>query len=160
MIQAHVEMLIRWTKIHRINGRSLVGFRSNAPCSATCPAKKKFHVNIVPHERNNGKTRVYKVGRNNVLALPPQLSNQSPLTCGPFTCHPPSRCHVAPPGRPCGLAWFCHVSALPPRVGLCGSATWPCVPCCIRAGYTRHVNSASPVEIKTPFCILKGIGNQ
>ena len=47
--------------------------RRATQCHVTC--KLKSYGNIVPHGKNNGKTHVYKVGRNNVFALPPQLSN-------------------------------------------------------------------------------------
>ena len=64
-------------------------YESNIHSAATSPAKEKSRGNIVPHEENRGKTRVYKVGRRNAFTLPPQLSNQGPLTHGPFTCQPP-----------------------------------------------------------------------
>ena len=120
---------------------------SNAPCSGMCPAKKGLDGHIVPHGRIERKTHVYKVGRNNALALSPQLSNQGPLIRGPFTCQPPFTR---------ASAWSCHVSSPPPWVGPRGSATWPCVQCRIRAGPMHHVNSASPVEIQNPlFAFLK-----
>ena len=130
--------------------------------ATTCPAKTKTRGNLVPHRRKNGKSRIYKLGRRNAFALQPELSNQGPLTHGPFTYQPP--CHVAPPGSSCGLAWpMPRVCATLHSVGSRASATWPCVPrrtragparhvssmCCVSS--TRHVSSAGFVENKTPF---------
>ena len=121
---------------------------SNAPCSGMCPAKKGLDGHIVPHGRIERKTHVYKVGRNNALALSPQLSNQGPLIRGPFTCQPPSCCHVAPLGRPRGLA-TCHrhlrgwVRVGLPR-GLACNVAYARVPC---------ITSTPRVlwRLKTPF---------
>ena len=130
----------------------------NAHSAATCPAHLKSHGNIVPHGGNEGKGQVLNVGRRNAFALPPQLSNQGPLTRGPFTCQPPSHCHVAPPGRPRGLAWSCHMSALSPcHLG----AAWARV--ALPRGLACHVASArvprhvSPRFLQKipPFCLFK-----
>ena len=100
----------------------------------TC--KEEMCGNIVPHRERNTKPSVYKVGRLNAIALPPQYSNQGPLTCGPFTPQPP--CHLAP--LTSVHVASCHVSAPPVRrVGLAGSVTWPCVPRRIRAGLACQI---------------------
>ena len=113
---------------------------SNAYDAATCPAKTKTRGNLVPYGIKNRKSRIYKLGRRNAFALPPQLSNQAPLTSGPFTFQPPY--HVAPPGHPLGLAWpMPRVRATLHRMGSRGFARWPCVPRRTRAGLVRHVNS-------------------
>ena len=135
---------------------------SDARNSATCLAKTKTRGNLVLHGRINRKSHVYKLGRCNAFALLPQLSNQGPLTRGPFTCQLP--CHVAPPGRLRGLVWpMPCVRASLHRVGSRSFATWPCVPRCTCAGparyvsstrrvrSTRHVSSTGYAENKTPF---------
>ena len=134
---------------------------SDTPRDATSPEKLRIHGNIVPHGRKGWNRWVYKMGRFNAIALPPQSYNQGPLTGGPFA-HQPSLTIWHPLGHPRGLAWplprvcACYV---PPRcrVGPLGSSTWPCVPHRIRAGPVRHVSfachvsSAGTVENKTPF---------
>ena len=125
------------------DGRLVIVFDTRD--AATCPVKTKTRGNLVPHGRKNGKSRVYNLGRRNAFALLPQLSNQGPLTRGPFTCQPP--CHVVPPGRLRGLAWpMSRVRATLHRVGWRGSATWPCVTRRTRASPARHVNSTHCVS--------------
>ena len=97
VISVRAWLVIRWFAIHWINWRSLVSLRSNAPCSATCPAKKKFKRNIVPHKENDRKQRVYNVELLNAFALPTQYYYLGPLPCGPVICQPltlPRRCHT------------------------------------------------------------------
>ena len=135
---------------------------SDAHGDATSLAKENFWGNVVPHRRNRGKNRIYKVGRHNLNALLPQYYNQGPLTRGPFTCQP-SR-HESTRAS----AWTrvalprIRATCAPParRVGLRGSATWPCVPRCILVGPARHVSSAchvssaGPAENKPLFVIV------
>ena len=128
------------------------------PTPATLPRvlqKLRIRGNIVPHREKERKRPTNPLGRNNAFALPPQYSNQGPLTRGPFTCQPSQcSCHVVPPERPRGLVWPCHAFAPPKRrVGSHSSATWLCVPSRIRAGpehhvsSVRHVSSAGAAEI-------------
>ena len=81
-------MTIGWTPSPPHRRTSFDVLASNARNAATCPRKKKLRRNIVPHGENIRKTGVYKVGRNNALALPPQLSKQGPLTRGPSPASP------------------------------------------------------------------------
>ena len=126
---------------------------SNTRSAATCPAHLKSQGNIVPHGENMWDMWVYKVGCSNAIALPPQLSNQGPLTRGPFTYQPP-HCHMVPHGRPRGLAWPCHTFAPPPRhLG----AAWARVAlprdlaCHVASAWEPHHISAWFMRIKTPF---------
>ena len=129
-------MMIAWTRVHTIDALYMTRFVSNAHGSATCLEKMNYHGNIVPHGENERKARIYNVGRHNANALPPEYYNQGPLTRGPFTCQP-THCHVAPPGRPCGLPWPCHASVPP----LCHLGTaW--ARAALRRGLACHVASA------------------
>ena len=89
------------------------------------------------------------MGRFNAITLPPQYSNQGPLTCGPFTCQPPR--HVAPltgvrvdPRGPRHVSAPCAPPV--PHVGSRGPAMWPCVPRCMRTGPACHVSLARPMR--------------
>ena len=90
-----------------------------------------------------------------------QYYYMGPLTCGRITCQPNhSSCHVAPPGRPRGLAWACHVYAPHP----CHAGTRVALP----HGLACHVTSTrvprcatlarSSCADNTPFLpFLKGL---
>ena len=109
--KARALMVIAWTSSPPYQCASFDARVSNAHNTASCPAKMNFHGNIVSHGRKREDWRVYNLGRNNAFALPPQYSNQGPLTRGPFTCQPShSSYHVAPPGRPRELMWPYHAS--------------------------------------------------
>ena len=95
---------------------SVIAIASDAPRDATSLEKLRILGNIVPHRRKGQNRWVYKAGRFNAIALPPQTTNQGPLTRGPSTCQP-SHCHMAPPGQGMDSRGACHESALP-------CATW------------------------------------
>ena len=110
------------------------------------------------------------------IALPPQNTNQGPLTRGPSTYQPPSP-RGAPHGRPRGLsAWHlatclrhtcalrgphasCHVASVPRRNGAVvpRATSLPCHvsrspgPCLPRqVSFPRH-QSGGPVDKNTPL---------
>ena len=106
-----------------------------------------------PTRKKSAEMTCIKWGR--LLRLCATVPNLLPGPTNPWAYHLPARrssCHMAPPRRLRGLTWLCHASAPHPRhvgatVGPRGAATWPCVPCRIRAGLRpRHVSSAGPVE--------------
>ena len=87
---------------------------SDAHGAAMSPTREDFRGNIVPHGRDRGEERVYKVERGNAFALLPQYSNQG-ATWAP---HGLTRlCHVAlrAASHPCGFYVLCqrpcHVSS-------------------------------------------------
>ena len=113
LLLAHMLLMrIGWisSPLHRCT--SFDALTSNARDAATCPTKKKLRQNIVPHRENVWKTCGYKLGRNNALALLPQLSNQGPLTCGSFTCQPP----YLPRGATRAFAWTNVAPTTRPRL--------------------------------------------
>ena len=106
---------------------------------------------------------INKGGQFNAIVLPPQSYNQGPLTRGPSKYQP-----TLPRGATRASTWTrvapatCPHHLAPPerRVGLRGSAMWPCVPCHIHTGPAHHVSSAchvssaGPAENKPLFAIL------
>ena len=89
----------------------MIDDRIEHPLCVHVACKRRILRNIVPHGLKRKISQVYKLGRNNALALPPQYTHQGPLTRGPSKCQP----LYSPCGTPSGVCVNsrgpCHASA-------------------------------------------------
>ena len=105
-------MVIQWTPSPPYQRASFDASASNAPCSATCLAKKGLTKNIVPHGRKGGDYHVYKVGLRNTFALRPLVL---------------PRVHIT---STLGIVWLCHMA-----LHAMSHPCWSHMPCQLRGSF-------------------------
>ena len=127
----------------------LFAIASDASRSATRPA---FQISSGHSPTWRKTTRLLRIKGRGAVSVCVTAPIILPRPTNPWALHLPS---LLPRGTTRASAWTrvasCHVSALPVpparRVGLAGSATWPCVPRRIRAGPARHVSLRRHVSV-------------
>ena len=87
-------MTIVWTEVHAIDALRSRPTGSDACATSTSLAKVRLRGTLIPHGEKINKSRGYKSGRGNAIALPPPTTYQGPLY--PWALHLRNPCHVAP----------------------------------------------------------------